>query len=145
MTSAPAIGFEYSPSRWLPRISAVVAALALIAVVFCALPIWIRLALIVAILLGWWRSLRAGSTSIVAAVGLSADHDWTLRLSHGEDVPATLVSFRLLGALVLMRLSTTDLGTQVVLLAPDNSDEDTRRRLRMRLAAMPSAGAAAPI
>jgi toxin CptA len=136
MTSAPAIGFEYSPSRWLPRMSIAIAALAVAAVVCCALAVWIKLSLIAIVLLATWRSVRATAASIVAAVGLSADNDWMLRLTSYEDVPATLASFRVLGAFVLLRLRTAALGTQVVLLAPDNSDADTRRRLRMRLATM---------
>jgi toxin CptA len=145
MTSAPAIGFEYSPSRWLPWLSIAVAALAVVAVVSCALTIWIKLSLIAIVLLATWRSIRATATSIVAAVGLSADNDWTLRLTSYEDVPATLASFRVLGAFVLLRLRTAALGTQVVLLAPDNSDSDTRRRLRMRLATIPMAAEVARI
>jgi toxin CptA len=136
MTSAPAIGFEYSPSRWLPRMSIAIAALAVAAVVCCALAVWIKLSLIAIVPLATWRSVRATAASIVAAVGLSADNDWMLRLTSYEDVPATLASFRVLGAFVLLRLRTAALGTQVVLLAPDNSDADTRRRLRMRLVTM---------
>jgi len=45
-----------------------------------------------------------------------------------------LTSFRVLGSFVLLRLSTAGQGVQVLLLAPDNSDADIRRRLRMRLA-----------
>ncbi|HEY0197967.1 MAG TPA: protein YgfX [Rhodanobacter sp.] len=145
MTSAPAIGFEYSPSRWLPRVSVAVAVLALLALVLCALALWIKLLLIALVLLATWRSMRATSVSVVAAVGLSGDNDWTLRLTTYDDVPATLASFRVLGAFVLLRLHTTSVGTQVVLLAPDNSDADTRRRLRMRLAAMSMPGESARI
>jgi toxin CptA len=39
-----------------------------------------------------------------------------------------------LGVVVLLRLQTAEQGMQVLLLAPDNSDADIRRRLRMRLA-----------
>jgi toxin CptA len=57
-------------------------------------------------------------------------------LSSHEDVPATLASFRVLGALVLLRFKTARHGTHTLLLAPDNSDADIRRRLRMRLATL---------
>lgn len=116
------------------------AALAVIAVVCCALGVWIKLALVAAILLGLWHAAQVGLTSPVAAVGFDAGSGWSLRLREGEDVSATLASFRLLGALVLLRLATTERGTQLILLAPDNSDDDTRRRLRMRLAALPADG-----
>jgi toxin CptA len=45
-----------------------------------------------------------------------------------------LLSHRVIGSCVLLRLKT-DHATEVLLLAPDNSDADIRRRLRMRLAA----------
>ena len=139
MTFAPAIGFEYIPSRWLPRLSAGVAALSILAVLCCAAMAWIKLLLVVLVLLATWRSWQSVSARIVVAVGLSANNDWTVRLSTGEDAPAVLASFRVLGPFVLLRLRTTAVGMQVILLTPDNSDDDTRRRLRMRLAAMSAA------
>ena len=57
-----------------------------------------------------------------------------MHLTDHEDVPATLASFRVFGAFVLLRLQTAEQGMQVLLLALDNSDADIRRRLRMRLA-----------
>lgn len=134
MTSAPAIGFEYRPSRVLRRMLLVVAILALLAVVLCALALWLKLLLIAGMLLATWQSVRRAAGSPVAAAGWSADSSWTLHLADHEDVPATLVSFRVLGGFVLLRLQTAKQGMQVLLLAPDNSDADIRRRLRMRLA-----------
>ncbi len=134
MTSAPAIGFEYRPSRLLRRILIVVAILVVLAVVLCALAPWLKLLLIAGVLLATWQSMRTMSVSPVVAAGWGADNDWTLHLSDHEDVPAALASFRMLGPFVLLRLQTTGHGVQVLLLAPDNSDADIRRRLRMRLA-----------
>jgi toxin CptA len=136
MTSAPAIGFEYRPSRWLPRGLATVAALAVVAVVSCALGPWLKLLLAAVVLLATWRAMRQWVASPTAAAGWSADNAWTLRRLDHEDVPATLASFRVLGAFVLLQLQTAERGAQVLLLAPDNSDADIRRRLRMRLATM---------
>jgi toxin CptA len=136
MTSAPAIGFEYRPSRLLPRGLIVVAALAVLAVVSCALEPWLKLLLVVAVLVGTWHAVHRLAANPIAAAGWSADNAWTLRLLDHEDVPATLASFRVLGAFVLLRLQTAERGTQIVLLAPDNSDADIRRRVRMRLATM---------
>ena len=130
MTSAPAIGFEYRPSRWLPRL---LCALALLALVLAGVPIGLKwpLALLVAGLA--WRAVRRHRQSPVAAAGWSAEGGWSLRFADGGDVPAVLASFRVLGAVILLRLRTAT-GEQVLLLAPDNSDADIRRRLRMRLA-----------
>ena len=142
MTSAPAIGFEYRPSRLLRRVLIVVATVAVLAVMLCALALWLKVLLVVALLLATWRSVRHLAAVPIAAAGWSADNDWTLRLIDHEDVPATLASFRVFGAFVLLRLHTTERGMQVLLLAPDNSDADIRRRLRMRLATIQPDGPA---
>jgi toxin CptA len=134
MTSAPAIGFEYRPSRWLRQTLVLVAALALSAVALSALPMWLKPLLVVLVSLATWRTLRRLAAGPVTAAGWGAGDAWTLHLSDHQDVPATLASFRVLGAFVLLRLRTAEHGVQVLLLAPDNSDADIRRRLRMRLA-----------
>lgn len=134
MTSAPAIGFEYRPSRLLQGVLILVAASALLAVVLCMIPWWSKLLLTAAVVLATYSALRGLTTGPVAAAGWSADQAWTLRLHDHEDIPATLSSFRVLGGFVLLRLHTAGHGVQVLLLAPDNSDTDIRRRLRMRLA-----------
>jgi toxin CptA len=136
MTSAPAIGFECHPSGWLRRALAIMAALAVLAVSICAMGIGFKLALIVAVLLATARALRILAASPLVAVGWSPDNGWTVRLAGGEDAAATLVSSRVLGGFVLLRLSTAERAAWQVLLTPDNSDADIRRRLRMRLATM---------
>ncbi|MEO8780124.1 MAG: protein YgfX [Rhodanobacter sp.] len=136
MTSAPAIGFDYSPSRWLQRGLLLVAALAVLALMLCALPLWLRLLLVILVLLASWRAHRQLAAPWVAAAGWSDGSDWTLRTTDHEDLPAQLASFRVLGAFVLLRLRAARQGTCVLVLAPDNSDADIRRRLRMRLATM---------
>jgi len=134
MTSAPAIGFEYRPSHLLRRVLLLVAGLAVLAVALSALPAWLKLLLAMLVALAARDALRRLAAGPVVAAGWSADDVWTLHLADHQDVPATLASFRVLGAFVLLRLRTAERGTQVLLLAPDNSDADIRRRLRMRLA-----------
>jgi len=141
MTSAPAIGFEYRPSRLLRRGLIAVATVAVLAVALSGLALWLKLPLGAAVVLATWQSVRRLAAVPVAAAGWSADNDWTLRLKDHEDVRATLASFRVFGIFILLRLQTVDRGVQVLLLAPDNSDADIRRRLRMRLATMQPAGA----
>ncbi len=136
MTSAPAIGFDHSPSRLLQRALLMVAALAVLATMLCALPPWLRLVLALVVLLATWETRRRLAAPFVVAAGWSAGSDWILRMADGEDVPAGLVSFRVLGAFVLLRLRLAGHGTCMLFLAPDNSDADIRRRLRMRLATM---------
>jgi toxin CptA len=134
MTSAPAIGFEYAPSRLLRRCLMVVAALATLAVVLSGLAISLKLMLIAVVVMATWQSLQRAAQSPLGAAGWDAEGGWTLRTTDHEDVAATLASFRVLGGFILLRLRTVEHGMQVLLLAPDNSDPDIRRRLRMRLA-----------
>jgi toxin CptA len=105
-----------------------------LAVVLCALVIWLKLLLIAGVLQAAWQSMRNAAGSPVVAAGWSADNSWTLHLADHADVAATLASFRVLGRFVLLRLSTVEQGMQILLLTPDNSDADIRRRLSMRLA-----------
>lgn len=136
MPSAPAIGFEYRPPRLLRRAVAAMAVLALLAIGWSGLPWWGRIGLAAVVLAATWRTVRQLRRNRVVAAGWGADGLWTLRLVSGADVTATLLSFRVLGAFVLLRLRVPELGAQTLLLGPDNSDADIRRRLRMRLAIM---------
>ena len=136
MTSAPAIGFDYSPSRLLPRCLLPVATLAAIAVLVSALSPWLRVVTVVALALATWQACHRLRSTVVAAAGWSAESGWTLHTVDGEDHPASLASFRVLGDLVWLRMQSAQHGISVLLLAPDNSDADIRRRLRMRLATM---------
>ncbi|THD05935.1 protein YgfX [Rhodanobacter lindaniclasticus] len=136
MTSAPAIGFDYSPSRLLPRCLLLVATLAAIAVLVSALPAWLRAVTVVALALATWQACHRLRSTVVAAAGWSAESGWTLHTVDGEDHPASLASFRVLGDLVWLRMHSAQHGISVLLLAPDNSDADIRRRLRMRLATL---------
>ncbi|MDE2156550.1 MAG: hypothetical protein KGJ32_11750 [Xanthomonadaceae bacterium] len=136
MTSAPAIGFEYRPSRRFLHCLALIGTLAVFAVVLSALVPWQKLLLAVSVPLATAVAMRRIAASPVIAAGWSADNSWTLHLAPHEDVPATLASFRALGSFVLLRLQTLERGVQVLLLTPDNSDADIRRRLRMRLATL---------
>ena len=143
MTSAPAIGFEYRPSRWLPRLLNAVAVLAILAIALSGLPVWLKLLLSAVAALLAWRAVRRWWASPVRAAGWSGEGGWSLHLADHRDAAATLASFRVLGDCILLRLRAASLGEQVLLLAPDNSDADIRRRLRMRLATV-QAGEAVP-
>jgi len=134
MTSAPAIGFEYRPSRWLPRVLAIVLLLALVAIALCGLSGWAKLGLALVTLALAGRGVRLASRTLVAAAGWAPDGGWSMHWADGNDGRAQLESFRVLGAWILLRLRAADGRRVVLLLTPDNSDADLRRRLRMRLA-----------
>jgi toxin CptA len=138
MLSAPAIGFEYRSPGLLRRAIIAVAALAVLAIGVSALPWWGKVVLVAAVLAATWQTAHRLRHNLVVAAGWGADDQWTLRLASRDDVAATLLSFRVLGAFVLLRLRVPGFGVQALLLGPDNSDADIRRRLRMRLATMQS-------
>jgi toxin CptA len=134
MTSVPAIGFEYSPSRWLTRVLAVMSVLSALAILLAAVPFWLKYPLAIAPLLACrYASLRFKRAPVRAA-GWNRDGSWTLRFASGDDRPASLGSFRAMGDFIWLRLCIAESDSVVLLLAPDNTDADIRRRLRMRLA-----------
>ena len=134
MTSAPAIGFEYSPSRWLPRLLAGMALLTLLAILLAAVPFWLKYPLALMPVLAARYAVLRFKRSPVRAAGWSRDGSWILRFASGDDLPASLDSFRVVGDCIWLRLCLAGGGSVVLLLAPDNTDADIRRRLRMRLA-----------
>jgi len=141
MTSAPAIGFEYRPSRWLGRMLLLVSLLAGLAVGLSALSWAVKSAIGVVLVVAVRRSRARWAASPVDAVGWARDGGWSLRIQGGEDLAATLASFRVWGEqAVWLRLSLPERAHVALLLAPDNSDADIRRRLRMRLAQVEAAG-----
>jgi toxin CptA len=134
MTSAPAIGFEYQPSRWIPRLFLLVTLLALVAITLSGVPLILQCALIASAIIACAHALRR-LRSPIYAVGW-AKSGWTLRGLDGADDQATLRSSRVMGSLVLLRLASQRYGKLTLWLMPDNSDSDIRRRLRMRLAVL---------
>ena len=135
MTSAPAIGFEYAPSRLVARACSGMALLAALAIWLSGVALWGKPVLTAVLLLAWlveWGRWRRPS---ITSAGWAADGGWTLRDATSADRAATLCSSRVLAGCVWLRLQPTSGRPVSLLLAPDNSDDDLRRRLRMRLAA----------
>lgn len=136
MTSAPATGFEYCPSRRFVGLLLGVAGLAAASVLIAALPLALKLLLIALVALATLHAGLAFFACPIVAVGWNGGSGWSVRMAEGQDAAASLTSFRVAGRFVLLRLRTPHHGVHAVLLTPDNSDADTRRRLRMRLAVM---------
>ena len=135
MTSAPAIGFEYRPSRWVPRLLVAVTGLTVIAVMASGAPLLMRVVLASVLVAVCSQAIRRLQLPIYA-VGWASRSGWTLRGLDGADDAARLMSFRIVGQLVLLRLASGRYGKLTLWLMPDNTDADIRRRLRMRLAVM---------
>jgi toxin CptA len=135
MTSAPAIGFEYRPSRWLFVAPTLVALLGCAAVAASGLPFYAQAASIALVACLWFGTVRRQSAAI-SAVAWSPASGWSVHGEQGFDDPALLLSHRILGPFVLLRLASPHFGKMALWLGPDNSDADIRRRLRMRLAVL---------
>nr|WP_199038497.1 protein YgfX [Dyella sp. ASV24] len=141
MTSAPAIGFEYRPSRWLCRLLLLVSLLAVLATWISAVPWLAKLIVTASVPFACWRAWTRFSDRWIQAAGCARDGSWNLQMHSGEDAAATLASFRVIGEkIVWLRLSSPGQRQALLLLAPDNSDADIRRRLRMRLAQIEASG-----
>ncbi|MHA6203182.1 protein YgfX [Dyella soli] len=116
-----------------------VSLLAVLAVLLSAIPSWLKAALVGATAWATWRAIATSTRPKVRAAGWAHDGGWSLRMATGEDLPAVLRSFRVAGeAAVWLHLQVAGRKNVSLLLAPDNSDADIRRRLRMRLATLDS-------
>jgi toxin CptA len=138
MTSAPAIGFEYRPSRWPARLFVAISVIAVLAVALSGMPSWAQVLVALGVAIACGRALRQLQSPVNAA-GWAHSSGWTLRGLDATDEPASLRSFKVVGSLVLLRLSSPRYGKLTLWLMPDNTDADIRRRLRMRLAVMKAA------
>ena len=141
MTSAPAIGFEYRPSRRIAVVLVLVSLLAELAIAVSGAPLLLRFLLAITVIVGCHRAVRRLNLPVSAA-GWGSQTGWTLRDTDGGDDPATLLSFRCMPGMVLLRLAGQRHGRLTLWLMPDNSDADIRRRLRMRLAVLQTAAKA---
>ncbi|WP_198670254.1 hypothetical protein [Dyella sp. C9] len=109
--------------------------LSLLSIWLSEIPLAASALLCLAVAVAGLRAVGRFEHGRIVAAGMASDGSWSLRLRDGQDVPARLSGFRVLpGRHVWLGLRAPGLGWQPLLLAPDNSDEDTRRRLRMRLA-----------
>ncbi len=137
MRSAPAIGFEYRPSRVLALSAALLIVLAMIAVAVSGTPIWLAIALAPAVLVHGAWSLWLFLHPHIVALNWRSDGSVSVKLTdrHGAEteVQGALHGARVLGPLILLQLRWTR-GAANLWLLPDNLDANTRRRLRMRLA-----------
>jgi toxin CptA len=135
MTSAPAIGLEYRPSRWVLRLLIAVTVLAMPAIALSGLPRVLQILLAVSVPVMCGQALRRLRVP-VSAVGWAHQAGWSLHGLDGADEPATLLSFKVIRTVVLLQLTSRRYGKLTLWLMPDNSDADIRRRLRMRLAVL---------
>lgn len=133
MKSVPVVAFDYRPSRLLIAALAVASLLAMLALAMSGMALAAKLlcgmlAMVYA-RLAMRRFIRA---SPCRAAWQVAGH-WRLAFGDGPEMAAELRGSAIRGAWILLNLRAND-GCRVdLILAPDNSDAETRRLLRVRL------------
>jgi len=131
MKSAPTIAFDYRPSRIVAIAAVAVVLLALAAPWLSGLPSALRLVLSTLVLL-------AGVTSIVHFLRPRlhrVTHGATGWQLVGDDAAheAALLSHARIGSFITLSWRIAGGGRRHAVLAPDNTDPDTRRRVALLL------------
>ena len=134
MKSAPAIAFDYSPSRWLAAAIVGIALLALVAVVLAGVAAWAKVLLACAIVVYAARELRGHLRGTARRVAWHEAGHWRIALDDGEERVAELQHAVVRGGWLVLTLRAGNGERVALILGPDNSDADVRRRLRVRLA-----------
>ena len=135
MKSAAAIAFDYRPSRLLAAAIVVVLALALLAVWLSGLDPVLKLLAAAAAVAHAAASLRRflqGNT-VRRAAWQEAGH-WRVVDRDGEERVADLSGATVRAGWIVLNLRGAGAARITLVLAPDNSAAELRRRLRVRLA-----------
>jgi len=134
MKSAPAIAFDYRLSRRLLFAVCAVSALAVTALMLSGLPRWGKWILGIAVVGYVISGMRRERDRAPKRAAWRADGDWRLVFSDGFQTSAGIRSAALRGGWIFLNLRIENDSPVRLVLAPDNCDADTRRRLRVRLA-----------
>jgi len=134
MKSAPAIAFDYAPSRWLTAAIVAIALLALVGVGFAGIGTWLKLALGCGAVAYAVHALRRHLGSAMRRVAWHEAGHWRIARADGEERVAELRHAVVRGAWLVLTLRVGNGERVALILGPDNSDADVRRRLRVRLA-----------
>ena len=138
MKTAPAVAFDYRPSRVLAAATFAVSLLAMWAVAISGVPQWLRLALALLVAVSGAASLARLLRPRIRSLLWRADGTVELVLRNrthekAGDVLGELRGARVMGPLIVLVLRWPPRRRAAMWLLPDNLDSDTRRRLRMRL------------
>lgn len=134
MKSAPAIAFDFRPSRGIAMAITGMTLLAILAISLSGLSApWTWLLAIMAFAHGSWslhRHLRPGAVRIAHGEG-----GWLLVDSDGNESPVVLVDHAHPGFLLMLGFRMDGGPIQRFVLTPDNCDAELRRRLLLMIAA----------
>ena len=134
MKSAPAIVFDCAPSRRLMAAIGVALLFALVAVAASGVPLWLKLVLACVGCAYGALELRAFlRTPVCHAAWYDAGH-WRIADAQGVEHLAELQRGIVRGNWIVLRVRRGDGRRIAIILGPDNSDAELRRRLRVRLA-----------
>jgi len=134
MKSAPAIAFDYVPSRWLAAAIVAAALLALVSVVLTGVSTWLKLAIGCAVVGYTAHSLRRHLGASIRRVAWHEAGHWKIAHGDGQERVAELQHAVARGGWLVLTLRTGNGDRVPLILGPDNCDADVRRRLRVRLA-----------
>jgi len=131
--SAPTIAFDYRPSRWIGSAAGLAAVLAAAAPWLSSLPVIACAAVSLIALAAGAQALRQHARPRFVRVAWRAS-GWSLVDRAGNEHAALLVSHAHLGALLALGFRDGVRSYFRIVLAPDNLDAQTRRRLILLLA-----------
>jgi toxin CptA len=144
MKSAPSIGFDVRPSRAIACATAIGVAAACVAPWQSALPTSLRVVASIAALAAGVVALRRFARPRFERVAYGVV-GWTLAAASRDAKPAELVGHRRLGPWLALDFRAADRSRFRLVLGPDNSDADIRRRLALMLARAEIARPEAPV
>ncbi len=134
MKSAPAIAFDFAPSRIVIGALVTMAVLAAFAPWFSALPTLARVAATLSISTGAWLALRRFAERRFDRIAFGVA-GWTLVDAGKVEHAAILKSHVRLGLCIALVFRYGRRRRFGALLLPDNCDRDTRRRVALLLSA----------
>ena len=134
MKSAPAIAFDYVPSRWLLAALIAVSGLALLAIALSGVSLWSKGVLALAGCVYAGRAVAGLRKPRIHRCAWYESGQWRVRDGRGQELEASLRQASVRGGCIVLRLHSALGHSSTLILLPDNCDADTRRRLRVRLA-----------
>jgi|SRR6185312_13975941 len=132
MKSAAVIAFDHRPSRLLLAAIAAVLSIAIVAVALSGAVLWLKIVLALAAAAYTAFAVRQSSRTAPRRLAWHEAGHWRIVCGDGEH-SAELSGATVRGAWIVLNLRRNDGVRTGVVLAPDNCDEETRRRLRVRL------------
>jgi toxin CptA len=133
MKSAPAVAFDYRPSRLLIAGIAAALLLAMLALSLCGMAIAAKIFFAVLALIYTVIATRQLFRSSPRRAVWHAAGYWRIAFADSEETVAELVGAAIRGTWIVLNFRTGNGRRINLILAPDNSDAETRRLLRVRL------------